>query len=140
MKGILLLLINRYKLELHAWVILENHYHLLIKVNSGINLSYFIRKFHSDIALLINSLERKKGQRIIYQYWDKCIETDKEYWTRFNYIHHNPVKHGLVQYMNDYLYSSYRYYLSEKGNQWLSSCFEVYPIIGFTRDAKLVLR
>ena len=51
---------------------------------------------------------------------------------RFNYIHHNPVKHGYAANMADWDYSSYQYYLSRYGEEWLADSFRRYPIIDFS--------
>jgi putative transposase len=139
---LLFTLVKRYGLSLYAWVILGNHYHILVKINDGVILPRFIQKFHSDIALLLNGIDRMKGRKIFYQYWDTCICSEKGFWTRFNYTHHNPVKHGLEKKMEDYQFSSYQYYLKKYGQQWIDSCFWLYPIVDFTEanDAKLSLR
>ncbi|MFH1860715.1 MAG: transposase, partial [bacterium] len=57
---------------------------------------------------------------------------EKDMWMHFNYIHHNPVKHGYVRQMEDWQYSSFQYYLRKYGMKWIMSCFESYPIIDFS--------
>ena len=74
----------------------------------------------------------------LIDYWptsaavNDCIRTEADYWTRFNYIHHNPVKHGYVEQMEDWPFSSYRYYFENQGEEWLMDAFRQYPIIDFT--------
>ena len=41
--------------------------------------------------------------------------SNKFIWQRLNYIHNNPVKKGLVEYPEDYLYSSARNYADMEG-------------------------
>jgi len=67
-----------------------------------------------------------------HNYWDTGIRTEADYWARFNYIHHNPVKHGYVPRTEDWLYSSYRYYLERKGEEWMTDALRRYPIVDFT--------
>jgi hypothetical protein len=55
-----------------------------------------------------------------YQFWrhdNKPIElwSNKVISEKLNYIHYNPVDEGLVQYPEEYLYSSARDYRGEKG-------------------------
>lgn len=126
---------KRYQIELYAWVLLPNHYHLLFKINRGGNLSKFIRKLHSDIAIYLNKIDTNPGRRVWYQYWDKCMRHEKDFWKHFNYIHHNPVKHRLVKNQGEvknYQFCSYKKWLEKEGYRWLVSCFERYPIIDFT--------
>ena len=66
-----------------------------------------------------------------YQYWDECIEDEKGFWMRVNYIHQNPVKHDYVKKMEDYEFSSYKQYLLKYGKDWMLSCFREYPIVDF---------
>jgi hypothetical protein len=52
-------------------------------------------------------------------------------WTRFNYVHNNPVKHGYVRQLEDWPFSSYHYYLRTKGEEWLQDCWPRYPVIDY---------
>lgn len=128
-------IIKRYNYSLYAWVLLINHYHLLLKVSSGQDLSNFIRKLHSDIAISLNELDRTSSRQVWYQYWDHCIRDEKDFFEHFNYIHHNTVKHGIYKEQNlviEYPFCSYRSWFNKKGEEWLASCFEEYPILDFT--------
>ncbi len=62
-----------------------------------------------------------------HNYWDRCIRSERDYWTRFNYIHYNPVKHGYVTRMGDYPFSSVRFYEQAMGLDWLSDVWRTYP-------------
>ncbi|MBN2391986.1 MAG: transposase, partial [Anaerolineae bacterium] len=44
-------------------------------------------------------------------FWDHVIRDEVDYANHFNYIHYNPIKHGLVQRLSDYRYSSFHEYL-----------------------------
>ncbi|XOU94463.1 MAG: REP-associated tyrosine transposase [Candidatus Kerfeldbacteria bacterium] len=123
---------KRYKIILYGWVILENHYHLLIKVDNKKQLINFIKTLHGKSAIELNKFENKPKRKIWVNYWDKCVESEKDFHTHLNYIHHNPIKHKYVKDMSDYKYSSYQYYLSKYGYEWLENCFYIYPIIDFT--------
>jgi len=67
-----------------------------------------------------------------HSYWDTCIRGENDYWRRFNYIHHNPVKHGYVSQIEDWSFSSYGYYLKHKGRDWLMDAFLQYPVVDLT--------
>ncbi|MFH0952679.1 MAG: transposase [Patescibacteria group bacterium] len=125
--------IKMFNCKLSAWVILSNHYHLLMKVKSGKNLPCLVGNIHANSSRLLNQEDKSLGRKIWWNYWDKCVETEKSYFTHLNYIHHNPVKHGYAKRMEDYEFSSYKYYQQKQGKVWLDSCFEIYPIIDFTK-------
>ncbi len=135
------LLLNKIKAEfekfsysLIAWVILNNHYHLEFKTKNAGNLPKIMNQIHGYVSFMINKLEKKEGRKIFQNYWDHCVRDEKSFWRHFNYIHHNPIKHNYTAKMEDYRFSSYRIWLKKKGEDWLASCFEFYPIIDFTTE------
>ena len=120
--------------KLIAWVLLSNHYHLLIYLETEPGPSQFIKILHGTSSFLLNKEDRIRDRKVWYQYWDKCIRNEKDLYTRFNYIHNNPVKHSYVKSMDDYEYSSYNYYLNEFGSDWMQDVLESYPVIDFTPE------
>ncbi|CAG0933905.1 REP-associated tyrosine transposase [Thermoflexales bacterium] len=121
-----------FHIQLAAWVILDNHYHILVRSHVGQDLSRMFGRWHGRTAFEINGRDDERGRQVWHNYWDTCIRTEADYWTRFNYIHHNPVKHGYVGRMEDWPFSSYCYYRDHEGNAWLSDAFERFPIVDFT--------
>ncbi len=125
-------LVIHFGFRLTAWVILDNHYHILVKSRSGMDLSRFLARLHGRISFELNTRDGRRGRRVWHNYWDTCIRTQTDYWIRFNYIHHNPVKHGYTKRMENWPFSSYRYYLEHKGEGWLMDIFRQHPIVDFT--------
>jgi putative transposase len=128
------MLVKEYNFKLSAWVVLHNHYHLLIKPSAGHDVGKFIGHLNGRSSRELNLIDHTKGRKVWYSYWDTCIRTEKDYWTRFNYIHNNPVKHGYVQKHADWKYSSYGYYLRTKGEAWLADCWQRYPVIDYSNN------
>lgn len=62
---------------------------------------------------------RRAGERGIWQrrYWEHVITDDDDLAARVDYIHYNPVKHGLVAALDDWPYSSWRRWRSEAGSR-----------------------
>jgi len=125
-------LATEFGLRLAAWVILDNHYHILVKSRVGETLPRFFGRLHGRTSFEINGKDGKRGRQVWHNYWDTCICTEADYWTRFNYIHHNPVKHGYVTRVKHWPFSSYSYYLDHKGQAWLDDVFSQHPIVDFT--------
>jgi len=121
--------LNRYDWEIQAWAILANHYHF-IAISNDIpeSLIDIIRKLHSKTAREVNRLDDVKERRIWYQYWDKCIRDEDSYHKRLNYVHHNPVIHGVIKDAKDYPFCSYSWFTSlddeELKREVLSSRFD----------------
>jgi len=122
-------LVQKFKMELKAWVILDNHYHLLLKTRRGHDLSTFFGQLHGGTSYQINRWDGTAGRQVWHNYWDTCIRDEAGMWTRFNYIHYNPVKHGYVDKPEDWPFSSYHYYLRTRSKEWLDDCLSRYPVI-----------
>jgi len=125
LKNILFFVVKKYTLDLYAWVILNNHYHLLLSVKGKESIYKFIKSLHGKSAVELNKLEKKSGRKVWVNYWDHGIRDEEDFYLHFNYIHHNPVKHGYVKRMGDYKFSSYGDYRLKNSQEWLDSCFEL---------------
>ena len=121
-----------FNFVLQAWTILNNHYHFLLLIRKSSDLPKIIQKINGKSSYVLNKLDREKGRQVWYSYWDTCIRKDRDFYTRFNYIHNNCVKHGYVKRVEDYPFSSYNLYLDTKGQDWLSSVWEQYPVVDFS--------
>ena len=120
---------EKYFWVLEDWVILDNHYHLMLNApNSVSTLSKMFNEVHKFTAIWLkeNFLELKKEKRIFYNYWDSCITYEKSYFARLNYIYFNPLKHGYVKEANNYMWGSYRFRLKEEFD-YLNKLKEKYP-------------
>lgn len=61
-------------------------------------------------AINYNKLTGNKGRVIQRRFWDHVIRNDKDFEEKINYIHYNPVKHDLVQDVEEWPYSSWHNY------------------------------
>jgi len=121
------------KVELYAYVIMENHTHFIAK---GDQLAEHVRNLKSYTAHQIvkylekknNSLDLKKLKRAkqsyktesVYQIWQegfhpKQLFTVKMFAQKLEYIHFNPVKRGYVDDPTHWRYSSARNYMRKGG-------------------------
>jgi putative transposase len=145
--------IKQYGIRLYAWVILANHYHLLLKTSDVAPIYKFIKRLHGDSAIQLNKLDGTPGRQVWYQYFDRFPRSERDFWRYFNYIHINPIKHGYVQVYDGvlvvegrrtkipaghtldvhqclakYSHSSYHYYMREYGEEFLTDAWMRYPI------------
>jgi putative transposase len=92
---------------LEAWAVFSNHYHFVGHAQPGASaLDLFLRDLHSDTATAINRLDRAEGRQVWFNYWDTQLTYERSYLARLNYVHQNPVKHGLVRVANQYRWCS----------------------------------
>ncbi|RMG27010.1 MAG: hypothetical protein D6732_20585 [Methanobacteriota archaeon] len=117
---------NEYRWELHHWVILDNHYHLLGMSYRGADLTRIMKGIHGSTAIPI---QRATGAStpIWWNYWDYCPRNEEDYFVRLNYLLWNPVKHGYVERIEDYPFSSFHRLIDEKGNSCVAAQFDKYP-------------
>jgi putative transposase len=103
-------LASRKEIMLYAYVIMPDHIHLLIRpINLGIS---------KTVQLIKGRASRKINKGTFWQkgFFDFAILTDKKFEEKFNYIHYNPVKRGLVEKAEDYEYSSAMEYKIKYGD------------------------
>ena len=77
--------------------------------DTPVELVEIIRRIHrfSAIWLKKNFTEYNALGRIWYNYWDTCVSFEKSYFNRLNYIWFNPVKHGYVEFPEEWEFGSY---------------------------------
>lgn len=77
--------------DLHAWCLMGNHYHLLISERAEGGLTKFVRRLNVGYANYFN--ERYKRQGTLFQGRSKkiLIRTDAHFLHILNYIHCNPL-------------------------------------------------
>jgi putative transposase len=66
--------------------------------------------YHKFTARRWNAEDQQPGRQVWWNYWDTCLLSEAAYLARWNYVHWNPVRHGLVTRPEDYDFSSYREY------------------------------
>ncbi|RYF26826.1 MAG: transposase [Flavobacteriales bacterium] len=100
--------------EVYAYCLMPNHFHFFIKVIDKMNFDKGIKNFFISYSKSINKTYGRVGS--LFQGRFKAIEIDSDsYFTRIvTYIHQNPLTAGLVEKLEEYPYSSYRTYISEK--------------------------
>ena len=113
---------KRYDYVLNAIVILPDHMHMIITPQNPKDYSKIIahikRSFTYGLDMEIKeesrfNLSASSYRRNLSGVWQKrfyehTIRDEKDYAEILNYIYTNPIKHGLVENVNDWKYSSFR--------------------------------
>ena len=116
------------ELEIHAWVVMTNHYHILLHVTQFSLLPKIFHSIHGNTSYAWNLEDGKQGRKIWYSYSDRLIRSDRHYYTTLNYIHYNPVKHKAVNSPYDWEECSVHWYVEYNGREWLRDLWSSYPV------------
>lgn len=98
---------------MRAYVFLPDHLHLLLRVGADTDISKLMHSFKRNATVAYKEAHGIEGNFSLWQrgFWDHVIRNERDFKNHLDYIHYNPVKHGLVQRPEDYPHSSYREYV-----------------------------
>jgi len=97
--------------EIHAYCLMSNHVHILIRENDVGAISLIMKRLLIKYAMYFNRKYHRSGALISNRYKSVPIEVDKYFAPLIRYIHQNPIKAGVVANLSVYRYSSYLEYL-----------------------------
>ena len=96
--------------QLEAWAVFSNHYHFVAHsppdAPDAANLSDMLSVLHVKTAGWVNKLDGQPARQVWFNFWETRLTYQKSYLARLNYVHQNPVKHGLVPVANQYPWCS----------------------------------
>ncbi|WP_336315814.1 REP-associated tyrosine transposase [Stutzerimonas stutzeri] len=107
---------SRHPFHIDAWVVLPDHMHCVWTLPDGDSdfaLRWKVIKFAFVRRLpkteVLTATQRSRGERGIWQrrYWEHLIQDERDYRHHVDYVHRNPLKHGLVEHVVDWPYSSF---------------------------------
>ena len=101
---------QRYQLKVHAFVMMSNHYHLLVET-PGANLAKAMHDFNASYANWFRVKYRLVGSIFQGRYKSIIVEKDEYLLVLSAYIHLNPCRAGMVKRPEEYKWSSYRSYV-----------------------------
>lgn len=91
--------------DLHAWCIMPNHVHTLVKPITPISTIVQGWKSYTGRWALAQNAKLKLGipgeHFWMRDYWDRFIRDERHYMKVIEYIHENPVKAGLCRHTGD---------------------------------------
>ena len=97
--------------NIYAWCLMDNHYHILVKLKLN-RLSEAMKRLNSSYALYFNTRYERDGHLFQGRFKSEAIDSDEYFLTTLRYIHQNPIKAGLAH-TCDYRWSSYRAYAGD---------------------------
>jgi REP element-mobilizing transposase RayT len=112
--------VRRFGLDLHAWALMDNHFHLFVSTPLA-NLGKAMQYLNGSYAMWFNTLHARSGHLFEKRYHAVLVESEGHYTEVSRYVHLNPVRAGVVKRPQDYAWSSYHgYYSGRKPLRWLN--------------------
>ena len=135
--------INREKtlVDIGAYCLIPNHFHLLLKEKEGGNISLFMQKLMTAYAMYFNKKYERTGS--LFESKFRAQHTNKDNYLKylFSYIHLNPIKlinskwkednikntAEIKKHLHQYEYSSYLDYMKKNRIQKIILNTEAFP-------------
>ena len=96
-----------YPFKHYGHVLLHDHLHLLLSPQDETGIPKIVGSFkRAVIARLGNSSTTVRGRAWQRRYYDHIIRDEQDFSRHLDYLHYNPVKHGLVAHAADWTWSS----------------------------------
>jgi putative transposase len=129
--GLLRRTVGRHDVELHAYTVMTNHYHLLVTPGQADALPLAMKDLNSSYTRYCNARYGRVGTIWTGRYRGLLID-DERYWlTCLRYIEQNPVRAGMVACSEDYPWCSYAAHALGRWPSWLTP-HAIYQQLGAT--------
>ena len=110
---------QRYDALIHAYCMMDTHYHLLLETPSG-NLPQIMRHINGAYTTYFNVKRDRSGHLFQGRYKAILVDIDEYAKELSRYIHLNPVRAKIVETAEQYDWSSYKFYIGkQKPAKWL---------------------
>jgi len=114
-------MVGRFGLEIHAYSLMPNHYHLLCRSVMG-NLSQAMQYLNSTYTIWLNQRHRWDGPVFRGRFKSQLVEAEEYIRYLIAYIHLNPLEANLVKRLSDEAWTSHRAYIGKEPKpDWLST-------------------
>ena len=111
--------VDRFGIVIHSYCLMSNHYHLLIETPNA-NLSAAIQWLNVSYATYFNKKRNRQGHLFQGRFKAILVDVDEYLIHVSRYIHLNPVKAKIVEFPQDYVWSSYATIIGENNKpDWL---------------------
>jgi len=128
---------ERYGFLLHAYALMDNHYHLLMETPRA-NLSQIMQNINTSYAVYINRKYQRSGHLLQGRFKGIIVDKDRYLVALSRYIHLNPVRVRLVKRPIEYPWTSYRSFIDPKAENSLVDIGET--LLSFSKHRPKAIR
>jgi len=102
--------------QIDAMVVLPEHLHCIWRMPEGdADYSSRWREIKKAVSRQIDTTTNKRNERMVWQrrFWEHAIRDEEDWRKHVDYIHFNPVKHGLAKLPGEWRWSSFSHAVSK---------------------------
>ncbi|MFM8692799.1 MAG: transposase [Limnohabitans sp.] len=111
---------RQFKVAIHAWVIMDNHFHLLVTPETGDGLPMMMQAVGRAYVRHFNVRHGRSGTLWEGRYRSALIESERYLLACMVYIDLNPVRAHMVARPQDYRWSSHRHCVGQERDKLVS--------------------
>jgi putative transposase len=117
---------TKYPFSIDAFVLLPDHFHCLwtlppndndFSVRLRLIKTYVTKHYGKDLGITrsISQSRQKRSESNLWQrrFWEHSIRDERDFALHCDYIHYNPVKHGLRANPQDWQFSSIHRFIAQ---------------------------
>lgn len=127
---------QKFKFKIYCYILMENHYHLLIESGPQYTVSQFMQGLNTSYALYFTKKYQISGHLFQGRYHARIVDKDNYLLEVIRYIHLNPIRAKIVENLNDFQWSSYHEYLSNFKSKIVEKD-EILSLFGTNKESRL---
>jgi putative transposase len=105
---------KEYGFRISSYCILPDHFHCLVIPSGEAEISKIMKGIKGCSARVINHATGRCGKVWQHQFLDHVVRAKEDYRSHVDYVHNNPQKHGIVDEIRKYRWSSYHDYYGDQ--------------------------
>ena len=110
----------KFKVAVHAYVLMDNHFHLLLTPETDDGLPQLMQAVGRRYVRYFNDSQQRSGTLWEGRYRSTLIQAERHLLACMAYIDLNPVRAGMVAAARDYPWSSHAHYIGLRQDRWLT--------------------
>ncbi|QDU30367.1 hypothetical protein ETAA8_54950 [Anatilimnocola aggregata] len=122
---------NDFSKQVFAWIVLPNHYHVLLHAPQIKTLLKQLGQLHGSTSFRWNSEDRQRGRHCWHRAAETAMKSERHFWATLNYVLNNAVRHQYVMCWQDWPHSNAAQYLADVGRELAEKRWREYPVLDY---------
>jgi len=106
---------DKGSIALHGYIVMPDHYHVLLTLRGDSSISGVVRAVHSLFARHCRATTHTRGRIWQTRFYDRIVRGESDWREKLNYLHDNPVRRHMVAAGVCYRWSSARFWETGSG-------------------------